>query len=91
MLIGTAAGSLGVKLDYTDSSKGAVVREVGPAGKIPSWNVENKANAVPWVKPRSGLRCEILLLLWLLMAVLLVVSSLCIYRPLPLHLWFQII
>eukprot|EP00438_Fugacium_kawagutii_P000265 Skav223301 [mRNA] locus=scaffold4198:138017:140069:- [translate_table: standard] len=38
--------SLGVKLDYTDSSKGVVVRDVGPSGKIPSWNADNKANAV---------------------------------------------
>lgn len=44
------AGSLGVKLDYTDSSKGVLIREVGPSGKIASWNMENKANAVPRVR-----------------------------------------
>lgn len=39
-------GSLGVKLDFTESSVGAQIREVAPSGHIPTWNAEHPEDAV---------------------------------------------
>lgn len=39
-------GSLGVKLDFTATSTGAQIKEVAPAGHIPTWNAANLEDAV---------------------------------------------
>ena len=44
------SGSLGVKLDFTESSTGAQIREIGPSGHIPTWNAAHPGDAVNLAK-----------------------------------------
>jgi len=39
-----------MKLDFTESSTGAQIREIGPSGHIPTWNAAHPGDAVNLAK-----------------------------------------
>ena len=48
------SGSLGMKLDFTESSTGAQIREVAPSGHMATWNGAHPEDAVTLAESRPG-------------------------------------